>query len=383
MILREIRVKLAEFARDYPVVTVVGPRQSGKTTLVRMEFPHHAYVNLESLSDREFAATDPVAFLRQFEKSPVIIDEIQRVPQLLSQIQVAVDRDSRCGRFVLTGSQNFSMMKAVSQSLAGRTAICTLLPLSMAEIGDALKKRTVEEVMWRGFYPKLHVKAVNPADELSFYVSTYLERDVRELENLRNLRTFSIFLRLAAGRTGQVLNVSSLAADAGISPKVASDWLSLLEASYVVTLMEPWHANLNKRLVKAPKLYFNDVGLACNLIGISEPGQLTAHPLRGALFETMIVDEFLKRRANVAGHWNVNYYRDSNRNEIDLVIDRAGAVRLYEIKSGATFSPDWTNTMDRLSSQFGSDVSRTVIYGGDESQSRSGFELKPWKRMGE
>ena len=383
MILREIRVKLAEFARDYPVVTVVGPRQSGKTTLVRMEFPHHAYVNLESLSDREFAATDPVAFLRQFEKSPVIIDEIQRVPQLLSQIQVAVDRDSRCGRFVLTGSQNFSMMKAVSQSLAGRTAICTLLPLSMAEIGDALKKRTVEEAMWRGFYPKLHVKSVNPADELSFYVSTYLERDVRELENLRNLRTFSIFLRLAAGRTGQVLNVSPLAADAGISPKVASDWLSLLEASYVVTLMEPWHANLNKRLVKAPKLYFNDVGLACNLIGISEPGQLTAHPLRGALFETMIVDEFLKRRANVAGHWNVNYYRDSNRNEIDLVIDRAGAVRLYEIKSGATFSPDWTNTMDRLSSQFGADVSRTVIYGGDESQSRSGFELKPWKRMGE
>lgn len=383
MILREIRVKLAEFARDYPVVTVVGPRQSGKTTLVRMEFPHHAYVNLESLSDREFAATDPVAFLRQFEKSPVIIDEIQRVPQLLSQIQVAVDRDSRCGRFVLTGSQNFSMMKAVSQSLAGRTAICTLLPLSMAELGDALKKRTVEEAMWRGFYPKLHVKSVNPADELSFYVSTYLERDVRELENLRNLRTFSIFLRLAAGRTGQVLNVSSLAADAGISPKVASDWLSLLEASYVVTLLEPWHANLNKRLVKAPKLYFNDVGLACNLIGISEPGQLTAHPLRGALFETMIVDEFLKRRANVAGHWNVNYYRDSNRNEIDLVIDRAGAVRLYEIKSGATFSPDWTNTMDRLSAQFGADVSRTVIYGGDESQSRSGFELKPWKRMGE
>lgn len=383
MILREIRVKLAEFARDYPVVTVVGPRQSGKTTLVRMEFPHHAYVNLESLSDREFAATDPIAFLRQFEKSPVIIDEIQRVPQLLSQIQVAVDRDSRCGRFVLTGSQNFSMMKAVSQSLAGRTAICTLLPLSMAELGDALKKRTVEEAMWRGFYPKLHVKSVNPADELSFYVSTYLERDVRELENLRNLRTFSIFLRLAAGRTGQVLNVSSLAADAGISPKVASDWLSLLEASYVVTLLEPWHANLNKRLVKAPKLYFNDVGLACNLIGISEPGQLTAHPLRGALFETMIVDEFLKRRANVAGHWNVNYYRDSNRNEIDLVIDRAGAVRLYEIKSGATFSPDWTNTMDRLSSQFGADVSRTVIYGGDESQSRSGFELKPWKRMGE
>ena len=381
MILREIRAKLAEFARNYPVVTVVGPRQSGKTTLTRMEFPRHAYVNLESLSDREFATTDPIAFLRQFEKSSVVIDEIQRVPQLLSQIQVSVDQDSRFGRFILTGSQNFSMMKAVTQSLAGRTAICTLLPLSMAELGAKLKKRTVEEVMWRGFYPKLHVTSVNPADELSFYVTTYLERDVRDLENLRNLRTFSIFLRLAAGRTGQVLNVSSLAADAGISPKVATEWLSLLEASYVVTLLEPWHANLNKRLVKAPKLYFNDVGLACNLIGISEPGQLTAHPLRGALFETMVVDEFLKRRANAAGHWNINYYRDSNRNEIDLVVDNAGQVGLYEIKSGATFSSDWTNTMDRLFAQFGLDVSRTVIYGGEKSQLRSGFELRSWREL--
>ena len=381
MILREIRAKLAEFARNYPVVTVVGPRQSGKTTLTRMEFPRHAYVNLESLSDREFATTDPIAFLRQFEKSSVVIDEIQRVPQLLSQIQVSVDQDSRFGRFILTGSQNFSMMKAVAQSLAGRTAICTLLPLSMAELGAKLKKRTVEEVMWRGFYPKLHVTSVNPADELSFYVTTYLERDVRDLENLRNLRTFSIFLRLAAGRTGQVLNVSSLAADAGISPKVATEWLSLLEASYVVTLLEPWHANLNKRLVKAPKLYFNDVGLACNLIGISEPGQLTAHPLRGALFETMVVDEFLKQRANAAGHWNINYYRDSNRNEIDLVVDNAGRVGLYEIKSGATFSSDWTNTMDRLFAQFGLDVSRTVIYGGEKSQLRSGFELRSWREL--
>lgn len=381
MILREIRAKLAEFARNYPVVTVDGPRQSGKTTLTRMEFPRHAYVNLESLPDREFATTDPIAFLRQFEKSSVVIDEIQRVPQLLSQIQVSVDQDSRFGRFILTGSQNFSMMKAVAQSLAGRTAICTLLPLSMAELGAKLKKRTVEEVMWRGFYPKLHVTSVNPADELSFYVTTYLERDVRDLENLRNLRTFSIFLRLAAGRTGQVLNVSSLAADAGISPKVATEWLSLLEASYVVTLLEPWHANLNKRLVKAPKLYFNDVGLACNLIGISEPGQLTAHPLRGALFETMVVDEFLKRRANAAGHWNINYYRDSNRNEIDLVVDNAGRVGLYEIKSGATFSSDWTNTMDRLFAQFGLDVSRTVIYGGEKSQLRSGFELRSWREL--
>lgn len=382
MIKRQIGKKVEEFSRNYPVVTIVGPRQSGKTTLTRMTFPLNKYVNLESLAEREFAQNDPIAFLRQFSGSSVIIDEVQRVPDLLSQIQANVDADNRPGRFILTGSQNFSVMKAVSQSLAGRTALCTLLPLSMEEIGPSLTRRSVDEVMWRGFYPKLHDKKVNPADELAFYVNTYLERDVREIENVRNLRAFSVFLRLAAGRTGQVLNVSSLAADAGISPKVAAEWLSLMEASYVITLLEPWHANINKRLVKAPKLYFNDVGLACCLLGISEPGHLMAHPLRGAIFETMVVGEFLKRRANAAGHWQVNYYRDSNRNEIDLVVDKGGKTELYEIKSGATFSPDWTKTMRRLAPQFGANTTCTVVYGGDESQSRSGFNVWSWREIG-
>ncbi len=379
MIKRQISDRIAKLARTYPVVTVTGPRQSGKTTLVKALFPKSAYVNLESLSARAFASDDPIAFLGQFEGKSVILDEIQRVPELLSQIQVCVDEKPQSGRFVLTGSQNFALLRGVSQSLTGRTALVTLLPLSLAELGSRLRGQSLDETMWKGFYPKIYGNGVPPADELAFYVQTYLERDVREIENVRNLRTFSTFLRLAAGRTGQVLNVSSLAADAGISPKVASEWLSLLEASYVVRLLEPWHANLNKRLTKAPKLYFTDVGLAASLIGITEPSQVAAHPLRGALFETMVVDEFLKDALNRGTHAEMNYYRDSNRNEIDLVVTEGGRTTLCEVKSGATFSGDWVSTMNRLAPQFGTVARKAVVYGGDETQRRSGFDLLSWR----
>jgi len=245
---RKIATRVRRLAKQYPVVTVTGPRQSGKTTLAKMLFPTWAYVNLEALNERLFAQEDPIGFLRQFEGGSVIIDEVQRVPELLSQIQVMVDADSRPGRFLLTGSQNFSLSRGISQSLAGRTALCTLLPFSLSELGASARHAGLNEMLWKGFYPKIHDRGISPTDELSFYVQTYLERDVREVENVRNLRSFSMFLRLAAGRTGQVLNVSSLAADAGISPKVASEWLSILEASYIVRLLEPWHANLNKRM---------------------------------------------------------------------------------------------------------------------------------------
>lgn len=381
MIERKLAIRMKELASTYSVLTLGGPRQSGKTTLSKMVFPQHAYVNLESLTEREFAISDPIAFMRRYDGQSVIIDEVQRVPDLLSQIQVEVDANPAPGRFILTGSQNFSMMQTVTQSLAGRTALCTLFPFALGEVQDKIAGQTLDETMWRGFYPKLYAQTLNPADELAFYVSTYLERDVREIENVRNLRAFSVFLRLAAGRTGQVLNVSSLAGDAGISPKVASDWLSLLESSYIVKLVEPWSANINKRLVKAPKLYFLDVGLASSLLGISSFEQLQAHPLRGALFETMVVDEFLKTRENVVGHYAINYYRDSNRNEIDLVIEDGGRVMLYEVKSGATYSPDWLATMKRLSSQFGSDTCLNVIYGGDTSQERMEFNLWSWRDL--
>lgn len=376
---RKIAARVRRLANQYSIVTVTGPRQSGKTTLARMLFPKWAYVNLESLDDRQFAREDPIGFLRQFEDGGVIIDEVQRVPELLSQIQVAVDADPRPGRFLLTGSQNFALSRGIAQSLAGRTALCTLLPFSLSEVGASVRRVGLNEMMWKGFYPKIHDRGVSPSDELSFYVQTYLERDVRAVENIRNLRSFATFLRLAAGRTGQVLNVSSLAADAGISPKVASDWLSVLEASYIVRLLEPWHANLNKRLTKAPKLYFTDVGLAAHLIGIGSPEQLVAHPSRGSLFETMVVGEYLKDVFNRGSPASVNYYRDSNHNEIDLVIAEKGRTKLVEIKSGETFSDGWVSTMRRLGPQFGADCSKAVVYGGGKSQQRSDFELLSWR----
>lgn len=378
---RILSKKLKEYASSYPAVTLVGPRQSGKTTIVKACFPSYRYVNLEALNEREFAESDPVAFIGRFKGEKVILDEVQRTPNLLSQIQVAIDADKGNGRFVLTGSQNFSLMRGISQSLAGRTALCTLLPFSLSELGVSLKRLKLNAAMWKGFYPRIHEERLNPAEALSFYVNTYLERDVREVENVRNLRTFATFLRLAAGRTGQVLNVSSLAGDAGISPKVAGDWLSILEASYVIAFLEPWHANINKRLVKAPKMYFLDVGLACNLIGITDDSQLVTHPLRGALFETMVVGEFFKRIAHECSGDRIYYYRDSNGNEIDVVLQAGDETQLCEIKSGATFSGDWTRTMERLRGQFGENVRLKVVYGGDESQKRTAFDLCSWRAL--
>lgn len=378
---RILSKKLKEYVSSYPAITLVGPRQSGKTTLVKACFPSYRYVNLEALNEREFAEHDPVAFVDRFKGEKVILDEVQRVPNLLSQIQVEIDSAKGNGRFVLTGSQNFSLMRGISQSLAGRTALCTLLPFSMSELGASVKRLKLNAAMWKGFYPRIHDERLNPTEALSFYVNTYLERDVREVENVRNLRAFATFLRLAAGRTGQVLNVSSLASDAGISPKVAFDWLSILEASYVITFLEPWHANINKRLVKAPKMYFLDVGLACNLIGITDDSQLATHPLRGALFETMVAGEFFKRIAHECSGGRIYYYRDSNGNEIDIVLQTGAGTQLCEIKSGATFSDDWTKTMERLRGQFGENVSMQVVYGGDESQKRTAFDLRSWREI--
>jgi len=378
---RILSKKLKEYASSYPAVTLVGPRQSGKTTLVKTCFPSYRYVNLEALNEREFAKHDPVAFVDRFKGEKVILDEVQRAPNLLSQIQVEIDSGKGNGRFVLTGSQNFSLMRGISQSLAGRTALCTLLPFSMSELGVSAKRLKLNAAMWKGFYPRIHDERLNPAEALSFYVNTYLERDVREVENVRNLRTFATFLRLAAGRTGQVLNVSSLAGDAGISPKVASDWLSILEASYVIAFLQPWHANIGKRLVKAPKMYFLDVGLACNLIGITDDSQLATHPLRGALFETLVAGEFFKRIVNECSGDRLYYYRDSNGNEIDIVLQTGAGTQLCEIKSGATFSGDWTKTMERLRGQFGENVSLKVVYGGDESQKRTAFDLRSWREV--
>ena len=376
---RELGDKILQWARQYPVVTLNGPRQSGKTTLVKSLFPKHAYANLENPVERDYAASDPVAFLGQYSGG-VVIDEIQRVPSLLSYIQCIVDENpEEHGRFILTGSQNLQIMRGVSQSLAGRTALASLLPFSLAEIGGG---SDVWETLWRGFFPRIFHDNLNPTEALAFYTATYLERDVRELLKVKDLSRFSQFLRLCAGRTGQLLNAANLAADCGIAGKTALEWVSILEASYIIRRLPPWFANVSKRLSKTPKLYFLDTGLVCYLLGIDSPGQLANHPLRGAIFETFVMTEFWKHYANCGVTDRLFHYRDGAQREIDLV-DECGSSRLLvEIKSGQTPNAEWGETLKRISAALPGESRLCVIYGGRSSQMRSGVEYVSWSRIG-
>ncbi len=377
---RELGDKILQWARQYPVVTLTGPRQSGKTTLVKSLFPKHAYANLENPVERDYAASDPVAFLGQFSGG-VVIDEIQRVPSLLSYIQCIVDENpEEHGRFILAGSQNLQIMRGVSQSLAGRTALASLLPFSLAEIGGG---SDVWETLWRGFFPRIFHDNLNPTEALAFYTATYLERDVRELVKVKDLSRFSRFLRLCAGRTGQLLNAANLAADCGIAGKTALEWVSILEASYIIRRLPPWFANVSKRLSKTPKLYFLDTGLVCYLLGIDSPGQLANHPLRGAIFETFVMTEFWKHYANCGVTDGLFHYRDGAQREIDLV-DECGSSRLLvEIKSGQTPNAEWGETLKRISAALPGESRLCVIYGGRSSQMRSGVEYVSWSRIGD
>lgn len=376
---RELSDKILQWARQYPVVTLTGPRQSGKTTLAKSLFPEHAYANLENPVERDYAASDPVAFLGQYSGG-VVIDEIQRVPSLLSYIQCIVDENpDKHGRFILTGSQNLQIMRGVSQSLAGRTALASLLPFSLAELGGS---QDVWETLWRGFFPRIFHDNLNPTEALAFYTATYLERDVRELVKVKDLSRFSQFLRLCAGRTGQLLNAANLAADCGIAGKTAMEWVSILEASYIIRRLSPWFSNVSKRLSKTPKMYFLDTGLVCYLLGIDSPGQLANHPLRGAIFETFVMTEFWKHYANGGVTDRLFHYRDGSQREIDLLDECSPRRLLVEIKSGQTPSAEWGETLKRISAAIPGTSRLCVVYGGRLSQVRSGVEYVPWSRIG-
>ena len=376
---RELSDKILQWARQYPVVTLTGPRQSGKTTLAKSLFPEHAYANLENPVERDYAASDPVAFLGQYSGG-VVIDEIQRVPSLLSYIQCIVDENpDKHGRFILTGSQNLQIMRGVSQSLAGRTALASLLPFSLAELGGS---QDVWETLWRGFFPRIFHDNLNPTEALAFYTATYLERDVRELVKVKDLSRFSQFLRLCAGRTGQLLNAANLAADCGIAGKTAMEWVSILEASYIIRRLSPWFSNVSKRLSKTPKMYFLDTGLVCYLLGIDSPGQLANHPLRGAIFETFVMTEFWKHYANGGVTDRLFHYRDGAQREIDLLDECSPRRLLVEIKSGQTPSAEWGETLKRISAAIPGTSRLCVVYGGRLSQVRSGVEYVPWSHIG-
>lgn len=372
MIPRDIEAELLRAASSQPVVTVVGPRQSGKTTLVRQVFPEKPYRSLEDPDVRAFASVDPRGFLDGL-RDGAILDEIQRLPDLLSYLQGMVDSQPGPGRFILTGSQHFLMMERVSQSLAGRTSILTLLPLSVRELAAVGREDPgLDALVQRGFYPRLHEKPHDPYPMLRDYFATYVERDVRQLLKVHDLLAFERFTRLCAGRVGQLLNLSSLAADAGISATTAREWISLLEASFVLFRMPPWFANLGKRLIKAPKLYFHDVGLAAYLCGIEQPEHLSSHPLRGAFFENLVVGELLKTRFNRGRDNRLMFFRDRSGMEVDALYPLGPVFLPIEVKSGRTLQNEWfagPKKLAGLSPEF-SDRG-LVIYGGREVQQRT------------
>jgi predicted AAA+ superfamily ATPase len=374
---RHIHSTLLARAAALPVVTVTGPRQSGKTTLCRITFPEKTYVNLERPDNREFARADPKAFLAQLGQGAVL-DEIQRVPELLSWIQADVDDRPTAGRFILTGSHQFDLGRHVSQSLAGRTALLKLLPLSIAEILDASKGGNIDALIQTGGYPRIHADDLDPATALGDYFETYVQRDLRELVAIRHLTQFEKFVRLAAGRIGQLLNMQSLASDVGVSGHTVREWIDLLELSYVIFRLPPWFANIGKRLIKSPKLYFYDTGMAAWLMGITKRSHLPSHPLRGALFENLAVLEVLKTFHNSGVRPNLHFYRDSAGNEADLLLEEGNQIELVEIKSAQTIASDAMRSVMNIRQALGDRAhSCTLIYGGDERQQRSHFNAWP------
>lgn len=380
MFARHILPVLLDRARRQPVVTVTGPRQSGKTTLCRAAFPDLPYLNLERPDTREFARSDPRAFVAG-ARAGAIIDEVQRVPELLSWIQAEVDENPAPGRFILSGSHQFDLSRQVAQSLAGRTALLRLLPLSIAELADAGPLAT-DDLLHRGGYPRIHADGLDPAVALGDYFETYVQRDLRELVQLRHLVEFERFVRLAAGRVGQILNLQSLAADAGVSGHTAREWIALLEASFIVFRLPPWFANIGKRLVKSPKLYFHDVGLAAWLIGIRRAEHLPSHPLRGHLFENLAVLEVLKTYANAGERPDLHFFRDSAGNEADLVLESRANLTLVEIKSARSVAPDAMRGVAAVRRGLGDRAAwSALVYDGDEAQRRSDFDVVPYRML--
>ncbi len=384
MLERMISHKLEELVTQYPVVAITGPRQSGKTTLVKYAFPERPYLSLEDPDIREFASTDPRGFLSTY---PVgcIFDEIQRVPDLFSYIQTRVDDIGDQGLYILTGSFNLGLMQGISQSLAGRVALLNLLPFSFAELSQAREAPgALQDLLFTGFYPRIYDKKLSPHEWYANYVSTYLERDVRMIKNITDLDRFQLFMRMCAARSGQILNLSSLGDDCGITHNTARSWLSVLQASFIVLVLRAHHRNFNKRLVKSPKLHFYDSGLLCYLLGIDSPESLAIHAMKGHVFETWVVDELLKGRLNRGLRENIYFWRDNVGHEIDCVIDQGPSLLPLEIKSGQTVTRDFFKGL-----RYWYRISDTppgkgyLVYGGDADQKREEGQVLGWRSFAE
>lgn len=380
MISRILSKKLSALARKFPVVAVTGPRQSGKTTLAKTAFPRKVYVSLEDLDTREYAHKDPRGFLRDYSQG-AILDEIQRAPGLFSYLQTVVDQNPQAGKFILTGSQQFLLMQNLSQTLAGRVAVLNLLPFSLEELKAAGKvPGTVEKMIYDGFYPRIYDKKLAPEDWYPDYLQTYVERDVRLIKNIDDLSLFQKFLKLCAGRTGQLLNLSSLGDECGVKHNTARSWIGILEASFIVYLLRPHHQSFNKRVVKTPKLYFYDTGLACSLLEIEHERQLKTHPLRGCLFETAMMTEMVKYRLNRGRPCHFYFWRDKSGHEIDCILDRAGRLVPIEIKSGETVTGDFFKNLIYWREIAGQKTGRAyLIFGGTYAQRRAEANVVSWQ----
>lgn len=380
MIKRKIEVKLKQMAKRFPVIAITGPRQSGKTTLCKNLFSNYRYVTLENPDIKQFAQEDPKGFLDEYNHK-VIIDEVQNVPELFSYIQGIVDSSGKAGQFILTGSQNFLLLEKISQTLAGRIYIHHLLPFSYEEL--KLKKTDQYFHIFNGGYPRIYDKKIAPEDFFPSYIQTYVERDVRSVLNIQNLNLFTSFIKLCAGRVGQLFNQSNIANELGVSHKTVQSWLALLEASFIIYRLQPWHTNFNKRIVKTPKIYFYDTGLACYLLGIRSAEEVKIHFAKGALVENYVITEYVKNSWNNGNANNAYFWRDSAGHEIDLLIDNGSTVKIVEIKSSKTIKQNFFKELtyfEKLATSY--NLEKFIIYGGNEKRTQFNTSILPWNKIG-
>lgn len=380
MITRAIEQKLIEMAMKFPVIAITGPRQSGKTILCKKLFKKHRYVSLENPDLKEFALSDPRGFIEEYGEN-IIIDEVQNAPQLFSYIQGVVDENNKPGQFILTGSQNFLLLEKISQSLAGRVYIYQLLPFSYSEIKGNYKVSLLSN-MYKGGYPRIYDKDIDPVDFFPSYVQTYLERDVRSIINIKDLSSFSAFLKICAGRIGQLFNSSTIANELGVDYKTVRSWLGLLEASFVVYRLQPWYKNFNKRIIKSPKIYFYDTGLACYLLGIKKEGEINIHFAKGALFENYVVTENIKNTLNKGNTLSNYFWRDNAGNEIDLLIENGSNIKIVEIKSAKTVKQDFFKGLsyfEKIAKKHS--LVKFIIYGGKESRKQFDTQILSWHNI--
>lgn len=379
---RQIAEKITQQKSKFPIIALTGPRQSGKTTLLKQIFADYRYISLENPDVRSFATEDPVGFLKLYDDN-VIFDEVQRVPSLFSYIQGIVDESGKMGQFILSGSQNFHLLNNITQTLAGRVALFKLLPFDFTELKSAnLLNNSYAETAVKGFYPAIYTREIDPIVFYANYIQTYIEKDVTELLNIRDISLFRTFIGLCAARAGQLLNMNALANECNISQPTAKAWLSILESSYIIFQMQPYHQNFNKRLVKTPKIYFYDTGLLNHLLGIRKAEEMEQNRLKGNVFENMIIAEYIKKNNHLYLHQEYNFWQDSKGREVDLLIKTHNGFDIYEVKATQTISASLFKEMDYFEELLpNTPIKKTLIYGGTEDQQRTKYTITSWKNI--